>query len=99
VTDVRAAVQASGTPDADLLRALFAGASTALDDGDLSPIEQAALLLDLQAVLGSANVPSELAAEVVADLTDIASSANVEPAEVELITSDLLAVYEAFRTA
>ena len=76
---------------------LAADLSAALDDGDLSVMEQAQLARDLESVLTSANVTQGEFDAVVSDVKAVLAASNVDKGDVSKIVADLQSIYPAVR--
>lgn len=96
-TSLMAMADGATKPSQELVTALATDLSAALDDGDLTAMEQATLARDLEAVLDSANIPPSELEAVLKDVQAILVSSNVDKADVQKIVADLQAIYAAMR--
>lgn len=82
-------------PSQESVDKLSTDLSSALDDGNLSTMEQAQLTRDMQAVMNSANIPASEVEAAMTDAKTILTASNVDQADVQLVVSDMQAIYAA----
>ncbi|GEM_PF-5736547 len=92
-TSLQAMADGATKPSQESVDELATDLSAALDDGSLSPMEQASLTRDLQAVLDSANIETSEVTAAIEDAKTILEASNVDQADVQKIVADLEAIY------